>query len=1420
MLADKVAKELSKEWGTHISIGRAVLNGLITVRLDSITIEDQSRLPMIQASQIGAKMSLTELLRGKFRIYAANIDSPRLYLYTLQEKNNWQFLLDSLSKGDKDKKSPIDLKIAQLSINDGSVKYRHEQDEPLQLNNLKASLSLKEFSDSTFRMHTRQLSFKTTKGFALQQATFNLNQHNDTLRISNATVELPQTKLNVEGALRGKDFNASIGGHITPSDIAAFIDQAKPFNRKVNFNLQAHGNTSGNLPLNIERLDISEPTGQLSISANGQYASDQWNADIHRVTISGSEMQRLATLLKPSVNIPEEVLRLGTVHATGNLQFMHNTLTANTHIDSDAGIADLTVNNIDRQQIIDINTPNFDIGRIIQNKDFGTIDGQATLTRIHNQKQTAVKAALNNIVFRKYNYRNVQAEGVIDKSFEGVINVNDPNLKAEVLLHPDNINAHIAHADFSKLNLGQSWKPGDYSMDLETNLNSDSHNGYARIANLAAIIDGQEIVQNELRIDLRQDGNLQTTNLTGDFGELAIEGRYDLPNITYTLTNILKASLPTMPGLPETRKTNNNFQLTGTLRDATLINKIFGIPLVIKKPATIHGDISEETHQLRLDLLLPDSYYDNSHYKQGQVTISANDDRINAIINLQQLHNNGKRSYWNINAAAEDNQLNADLTFESDQLKSIKGKLHTESTFILNEQNLPTAHINILPSSVIVEDSLWNVHTAQIVYNKQLASISNFAVSHGNQHICVNGRTAKNSNDSITVDLNDIDVAYILNLLNFHAVEFEGNATGKAYLSHLFDQADASAHLFVSKFKFEQGRMGDLTVDAKLNNEKKQIDLMADIADGPFHLTHVTGFVSPQNNDILLSIDAQQTPTEFLQKLCGSFMGNVDMTTTGHVDIVGPLSDVGILGSLKLNGSFLMKPFGTTYQVKDNLVLFSPYLFTFQNDTISDRKDNITILNGTIQHRNLGHLKFDLNATMDNFEVYNFQDYHKNTFSGSVFTSGTCHITGTEDDMYIDFNATPSKNSIFIYNASSPDAIDETNFITWFDVAAKRDHSDAEATNLQPESNAPTPFSINQNTKDIDISGDLHVNFLINATPETTLRVIMDDAAGDYIDLNGGGILRASYYNNGPFHIYGNYVVDHGIYKLTVQNILKRDFQFLQGGTIAFQGEPYDSPINLQAKYTVNGVSLADLHVGRSFANNNIRVQCLMNITGTPNEPKIDFGLEFPSLGTDAQRMINSLINSQEEMNQQVLYLLAIGRFYSQGSNNADTETASQQSQTSLAMQSILSGTISQQINNILNSVVNNNNWNFGAHISTGDEGWNNAEYEGILSGRMLNNRLLFNGQFGYRDNPNANTSFIGDFDLQYLLFPNGNLAIKVYNQTSDRYFTKNSLNTQGVGLVIKRDFTSLRDLFGLKPKKQQTLPTDSIQPVDSIPTK
>ena len=336
-----------------------------------------------------------------------------------------------------------------------------------------------------------------------------------------------------------------------------------------------------------------------------------------------------------------------------------------------------------------------------------------------------------------------------------------------------------------------------------------------------------------------------------------------------------------------------------------------------------------------------------------------------------------------------------------------------------------------------------------------------------------------------------------------------------------------------------------------------------------------------------------------------------------------------------------------------------------------------------------------------------------------------------------------------------------------------------------------------------EIPSDIRLNFLINCTPNMEIKLIMDNQTGDYISLRGNGVLRTNYYNKGTFDIYGNYVVDHGIYRLTVQNIIKKDFQFRQGGTIAFGGNPYLATLDLNAIYTVNGVSLADLNIGKSFTRNNTRVNCLMNITGTPDTPQIDFNLDLPTINNDAKQMVYSLMNSEEEMKQQVLYLLAVGRFYSQETKNAAINNPTQPSQATLAMQSILSGTLSQQINTVLNSVIDNTNWNFGANISPGTEGFNNAEYEGSLSGRLLDNRLNINGQFGYRDNPNATTTFIGDFDIKYLLYPNGNLAVKIYNQTNDRYFTRNSLTTQGVGLIIKKDFTNLRDLFGRRRQKK-----------------
>ena len=183
----------------------------------------------------------------------------------------------------------------------------------------------------------------------------------------------------------------------------------------------------------------------------------------------------------------------------------------------------------------------------------------------------------------------------------------------------------------------------------------------------------------------------------------------------------------------------------------------------------------------------------------------------------------------------------------------------------------------------------------------------------------------------------------------------------------------------------------------------------------------------------------------------------------------------------------------------------------------------------------------------------------------------------------------------------------------------------------------------------------------------------------------------------------------------------------------------------------------------------------------------------LPNVNEDEKQMVRSLISTEEEKNLQTIYLLGIGRFY------ANQDAATDQNQASMAMNSLLSSTLSGQLNQMLSNAINNNNWSFGTHLSTGETGWSDMDIEGLLSGKLLNNRLLINGNFGYRESRTSTTTFVGDFDLQWLLNPNGNISLKAYNETNDRYFTKSSLTTQGIGIKLKKDFNNWFDLFRLR---------------------
>ena len=46
-----------------------------------------------------------------------------------------------------------------------------------------------------------------------------------------------------------------------------------------------------------------------------------------------------------------------------------------------------------------------------------------------------------------------------------------------------------------------------------------------------------------------------------------------------------------------------------------------------------------------------------------------------------------------------------------------------------------------------------------------------------------------------------------------------------------------------------------------------------------------------------------------------------------------------------------------------------------------------------------------------------------------------------------------------------------------------------------------------------------------------------------------------------------------------------------------------------------------------------------------------------------------------------------------------------------------------------------------------------------------------------------------------WLLTKNGEFRLRGYNQTNDRYFTKSTLTTQGIGIMYKKDFMNWKEL-------------------------
>ena len=1438
-IGQRIANAVGERLGTHVSVGRVDIGLLNRVIIDDVSILDQQNKRMLNISRLSASIDLLPLTEGKIRISSAQLFGAHAKFYQKDSlsKPNFQFVLDSLASKDTTSHTPLDLRVNTFIIRHSSVSFDRQDaaqtpglfnPQHLYVSDISAHILLKALTDDSLNLQIKRLGFQEQSGITVNHLALRLNVDKQQARLRNFLLEMPSSRLQIDSidasyqcdekgliasslVYKGNISNS----FITPSDLRSFHSSLKNLQRQISLSTHFNGTYRH---IDIPHMEIASKAGDINIAANGfvdgwQEKTPAWKLDLNQLLLS----ETIIDFIQKNIGvIPEELTKIGSLKLSGLFSGEHNgTMTARCNISTGIGEAVVNLHKNGNDQFEGtISTPKFDLNQLTGNSSLGKLAADLSLSgqlRSGGMSEMKLNGQVSQFDYNGYTFSNIDLDGTYSpQGYNGLLQIDDPNIRAslegEVLIgsknkqYQLNLSGTIDHIVPQALDLSNQWGNAVFAGNIQADLSATTLKdavGTLRVSNFSMMEEDNPypyVLDNLLLSSEMKDGR-RMLSLISDFAKAELQGDFELATLPQSFINMIGSKLPTLPGLPKlTDNVHNNFLVRLQVYKTDWLQRLLNIDLGITQTAILNMRVNDNNQTFNLDGYLPAFAYNGSHYSNGEVHLTAPTDTLLCNVNVTQGSDAGKL-HLNLQAKAIDNNLDTRLSWNDGKtVHRMSGELNSITTLYRNLAEKPEAHIRVQPSHIILNDTVWSVEPSDILYSENNLLVDHFNVHHQQQHITIDGRASKNAHDSLTVDLNEVEVSYILDLVNFDAVEFSGRATGKAVVTSLFDKFDGQGTLDVNNFKFERGRMGTLHALVFWNKEKEQIDINAQANDGPDIFTDIYGFVSPKHNAIALNIDAHQTYVDFMHNFTHSFLSHI----TGHADgsllLAGSLDEMNLTGELAIEGEATVTALNTTYQLHRDTVIFIPDEIELRGLPLSDRYGHRATLSGGIHHQHLTHLTFDLFVNADNLLAYDFKDFGDSNFYGTVFASGDVSIKGRPGEVTIDCNVTPQENTVFVYNASSPDAISDQEFIQWGSGSTGINNKNKRYLSQTDD---------NEDDEEIDIRTDIYINFLVNCTPAATMRLLMDANTNDYINLNGNGTIRATFYNKGPFNMFGTYTVDHGTYGVTIQNIISKNFTFNSGGTIVFGGDPYQAALNLQALHTVSGVSLSDLNIGNTFASNTIRVNCLMNITGRPESPQVDFDLEMPTVNADEQQMIRSVINGQQEMNQQVLYLLGIGRFYNRGQNNATTQQ--EQDQTSLAMQSLLSGTLSAQINTLLNTVIKNDNWNFGANITTGNEGWHNAEYEGLISGRMLNNRLLLNGQFGYRDNATrATKSFIGDFDIQYLLFPNGNLAVKMYNMTNDRYFTKSSLNTQGIGLIMKKDFNGLGDLFSTKKKKRK----------------
>ncbi|MCH5335487.1 MAG: translocation/assembly module TamB domain-containing protein [Alistipes sp.] len=1456
--ADAAARAVSRKIGTTVSIGRVDVRIFNRIHIERFYVEDYSHDTLLYVDRLDCRPRYISLIGGGLSLGSGHLSGVKFYLReTPDGVMNIKQVVDSISRRDRERKGNFKLSVGLLEADSLDMRIeRLEHRNPEygidfgDMAILDTRMRLRDFSIKGPVIETRVESFSAREqsGFVLDTLSGDVLVDRGIIRINNGMLTTARSRIGIESlSLEApewptyKYFIDSVqmegrfaGTTLSSDDVAYFSPKLR--GRGITLT-ETSGTVSGTVAdMKVGSLSLRSGGATLSLAGSAKGLPDirrtRFDAEIKHLHAGAADIRRLSEAFGAQLpqNVTDIASRAGGVSVSGTFRGTFASFASRASLSSPAGRADINLrirpsSGGGRNIAGSVISRNIDAGRLLASQHIGlaslalNIEGDTGA-----DADAAMRGRIDRLQFNGYDIDSIRLDGrVTGRKFDGRIYSEDRALQFDFngsVEAGDDIPRYdfcldLDHADLALLGINRRDSISLLSCHVDaegSGRTPDDLNGRIEINDARYIYDSDTLRSQSILLEGRNSERDKLLRLTSDLADASFVSRKGYKEIFTYLHNCLRSYIPSY--------FDDNDDSAGYTADATASPDEFSILTVELKEFNRVADAISHGLQIadgsRMNMMFNPSsglfsihaesdYVERNRMLATEISFTASNTGDSLMMYARSADLYAGAFYASqpvMLCGAKNDAFNATVNF-SDSLREVSGMLGLQAEITRSPSTGRKIDLRILPSHLTRRDRTWRITARKIEIDTAAVTVERFRMMNDRQELAVDGIASRSANDSITLTLRDFDLAPFAQLADRMGYSIEGKTNGFATAKSALHGAVITARILMDSIKVNDIPSPALILDSRWDFERSRAHFfMNRRIDGD---TLVRGYYDPSRSRYYARMDVDSMDMALLDPVLKGVISGTEGRARLEMTLNGEGRTASLRGQVRVKGLKTRVDYTqVAYSAPEAVLDIDNNRFSASGVSLFDEEGNRGTLDFDMSLQHLSNISYSLTVRPEKMLVLNTTERDNSYFYGRIHATGSAMVRGDKRGVNMNIIASTDDGSEFYMPLSNKSDIARADFVI-FESADRPDTS-----NYLVRKRMMFERKRREHTGG---EGNLDINLALDVRRNTGVQLIIDPAAGDVLKGNGEGMFNLHINpRNNIFEMFGDYTITEGSYRFTLMDIVSKPFTIESGSTIVWTGEPLDALLNIDAVYSTK-TSLAPLT--EDFANDRATpVECVIHISDRLTSPLVTFDIRVPSADSELQTLLANILNTQESIARQVMYLLVLNSFISDTGTSSGIG-ASASAATGLAM-------LTNQVSNILSGDAYKINFRYRPASGTTGTG---DEVDLGFSKSLVNDRLLIEAEGNYViDNRSATdarriSNFMGNAYITWLIDRAGTLRLKGFTQTIDRFDENQGLQETGIGIYYKEDFDNFKDLrrrirerfMGRKKRERLTAEADSL---------